>query len=57
MEPITIFGMGLLELVLIILAVIIVAVVLIYQIKSFKETKEKIAQLEIRSSKSQLRGR
>lgn len=45
MEPITIFGMGLLELVLIILAVIIVAVVLIYQIKSFKETKEKIAQL------------
>lgn len=45
MEPITIFGMGLLELVLIILAVIIVAVVLNYQIKSFRETKAKIAQL------------
>jgi len=45
MEPITIFGMGLLELVLIILAVIIVAVVLYYQIKSFRETKAKIAQL------------
>lgn len=45
MEPITIFGMGLLEFVLIVLAVVIVAVVLFYQSKSFKETKEKIAQL------------
>lgn len=45
MESVTIFGMGLLELVLILLAVGIVAVVLYLQSKSFKETKEKIAQL------------
>lgn len=45
MEPITIFGMGLLEFVLIILAVVIVAIVLFRQNKSFKETKEKIVQL------------
>ena len=45
MEPVTIFGMGLLELVLILLAVGIVVVVLYLQSKSFKETKEKIAQL------------
>ena len=45
MEPVTIFGMGLLELVLIVLAIVIVVVVLYFQSKSFKETKEKIAQL------------
>lgn len=45
MTSITVFGMGLLELVLIILAIIIVAVVLIYQLRSFNETKEKISQL------------
>lgn len=45
MTTITVFGMGLLELVLIILAIIIVAVVLYYQNKSFNETKEKISQL------------
>lgn len=45
MEPISIFGMGLLEIVLIILAVVIVAVVLYYQIQSYKETKDKITQL------------
>ena len=47
MEPlfISIFGMGLLEFVLIVLAIVIVVVVLYYQRKSFKETKEKIAQL------------
>lgn len=45
MEPNTVFGMGLLELVLIVLAIIIVAVVLYYQIKSFNETKDKISQL------------
>lgn len=38
-------GMGALEYVLIALAIIIVAIVLFYQIKSFKETKEKIFQL------------
>ena len=45
MGHINILGMGLLEIVLFILAVIIVAVVLYYQRKSYKETKEKIAQL------------
>ena len=45
MEPVTIFGMGLLEFVLIVLAIVIVVVVLYFQSKSFKETKEKIAQL------------
>ena len=45
MEPVTVFGMGLLEFVLIVLAIVIVAVVLIFQTRSFKETKEKIAQL------------
>lgn len=45
MTSITVFGMGLLEFVLIILAIFIVAVVLIYQIRSFNETKEKISQL------------
>ena len=45
MEPVTIFGMGLIEFVLIVLAIVIVVVVLYFQYKSFKETKEKIAQL------------
>lgn len=45
MEPVTIFGMGLLEFVLIVLAIVIVVVVLYFQSKSFKETKDKIAQL------------
>lgn len=45
MAPITILGMGLLEIVLVILAIIIVAVVVHFQIKSFKETREKISQL------------
>lgn len=38
-------GMGALEITLIALAIIIVAIVLYYQIKSFKETREKIYQL------------
>ncbi len=45
MESMSIFGMGLLEFVLIVLAVISIAVVLYKQIKSFKDTKENIAQL------------
>ena len=45
MESISFFGMGLLEFVLIILAIVIVGVVLYFQNKSFKETKESIAQL------------
>jgi len=45
MEPVTVFGMGLLEFVLIVLAIIIVAVVLYFQIKSFNETRDKISQL------------
>ena len=45
MEPVIIFGMGLLEFVLIVLAIVIVVVVLYFQSKSFKETKEKITQL------------
>lgn len=40
-----ILGMGLLEFVLIIVATIIVGIVICYQIKFFKETKKKIAQL------------
>lgn len=45
MVPVTFIEMGLLELVLIVLAAVIVAVVLYLQSKSFKETKDKIAQL------------
>ena len=41
----TVLGMGALEITLIALAIIIVAIVLYYQIKSFKETREKIYQL------------
>lgn len=40
-----VLGMGALEITLIALAIIIVALVLYYQIKSFKETREKIYQL------------
>ena len=45
MEPISVFGMGLIEFVLIVLAIIIVVVVLYFQIKSFNETRDKISQL------------
>lgn len=41
----TVLGMGALEITLIALAIVIVAIVLYYQIKSFKETREKIYQL------------
>ena len=45
MELVFVFGMGILEFVLIVLAIIIVTIVLIFQIKTFKETKVKITQL------------
>ena len=45
-QAVNFLGMGTLEMILIALAIIIVAIVLYYQIKSFKETKEKIFQLE-----------
>lgn len=45
MESISILGMGLFEWVLLLIAIVIVVIVLYYQSISFKDTKEKIAQL------------
>lgn len=45
MSLINILGMGPMDIVLIIVAIVIVAIVLYYQLRSFKETKEKISQL------------
>lgn len=45
MEILNFEGMGLLEMVMIVIAVVIVGFVLYFQIKSFKDTKEKIGML------------